>query len=498
VISLASVRTEDDQAMVSRASDPLAATASRDVAAQAFTMRLSNLFADVTADDLGRTVTTALRMLAEYADIDVAYAVLVERDVIVDVWEWARPRTPTSPPEVGASVDQWFGPAGQMMRRGMAIPITDVRLLPMDDGMSARFGRTDIRSLVMVPIRKQDALAGVVGFATSGRVRDWQDRTIRELDVFGDILLTAVLRVRYRASLALADIRMRRIAELVPDALLFVGDDERITWASRSAALVLDRTPEHLLGRRPTDLVHPDDAETVRETARQVRCGVVRPPLRCRVRMGADDYRWCEVSLSFAADDPGDTTPPEMLVTVRDVHESRLEVERLASSASTDHLTGALNRTGLHDLLGSLASAGRPLALAFCDLDGFKQVNDRFGHHTGDAVLVDVAARLRRASRPSDALARLGGDEFVVVLPGVSDGGLAGRLAERLVRAIAGKDGVMTLTTTAEPRELPLSLSVGVALSGPGLTTHELLRMADTAMYEAKRRGKNCWAGVPA
>jgi diguanylate cyclase (GGDEF)-like protein/PAS domain S-box-containing protein len=480
--------------MVSRASDPLAATASRDVAAQAFTMRLSNLFSDVTADDLGRAVTTALRLLAGYADIDVSYAVLVDHDRVVDVWEWSRPRTATSPPEVGWTIDHAFGPAGQMLRRGMAIPIGDVRQLPMDDGMSARFGSTDIRSLVMVPIRKQDELTGVVGFATSGRQREWHDRTIRELDVFGDILLTAVLRVRYRASLALADARMRRIADLVPDALLFVSDEGRITWASRSATRVLDRTPEHLLGRRPTDLVHPDDVAEVQEAAHQVRAGGTRPPVRCRVRMGAEDYRWCEMSLSFPDDD---SSEPEMLVSVRDVHQSRLEAERLASSASTDHLTGALNRTGLHDLLGVLAAAGRPLALAFCDLDGFKQVNDRFGHQTGDVVLVDVASRLRRASRPPDALARLGGDEFVVVLPGVADTELAGRLAERLVRSIADKDGMMTLPTP-EPHRVPLSLSVGVALSGAGLTTDELLSLADTAMYEAKRRGKNCWANATA
>jgi diguanylate cyclase (GGDEF)-like protein/PAS domain S-box-containing protein len=483
--------------MVSRASDPLAATTTRDVAAQAFTMRVANLFTDVPADDLGRTVSTALRMLAEYADIDVAFAVLVDNDRVVDVWEWARTGTATAPPEAGMTVDEAFGVAAQVLRRGMAIPLADVRQLPMDDGMSARFGRTDIRSLVIVPVRRQDQLTGVVGFATSGRLREWKDRTIQDLDVFGDILLGAVLRARYRADLALADTRMRRIAELVPDALLFVADDGRITWASRSALRVLDRTPDHLLGRRPTDLVHPDDADLVRETAACVRSGEVCPAVRCRVRMGADDYRWCEISMSFAEEDI-DAEAAEMLLSVRDVHQSRLEAERLASSASTDHLTGALNRTGLQELLGALASAGRPLALAFCDLDGFKQVNDRFGHQFGDAVLVDVAARLRRVSRPADALARLGGDEFVVVLPGVADAALAGRLAERLVRAVAGVDGTMTLTTATDIRRLPLSLSVGVALSGAGLTTDELLKLADTAMYEAKRRGKNCWASVPA
>jgi cyclic di-GMP phosphodiesterase Gmr len=479
---------------VSRASDPLAATASRDARVQVLASRLAAHFSQLTAEALAEAVPGALELLAEHTDVDIAFATLIDHDRIVEVWEWAAEGVASAPPEAGWSVDHAFGAGAQVLRRGIAIPIPDVGLLTFDAETTARFERAEVGALALVPVRRQDELVGVVGFLTSGRLREWSPETITQLDVFGDMLLSAVLRVRFQAGLAVADARMRRIAELVPDALLFVAEDGRITWASRSAVTVLARTPENLLGRRPGELVHPAERDMLRDAVRMARDGAALPPLRCQVEVG-DGYRWCEISLSYADDG---TTTPETLLSVRDTHESQLEAERLATSASTDHLTGALNRTGLRELLAALAERGTPLALAFCDLDGFKQVNDRYGHPTGDAVLVEVAARLRQASRPTDALARLGGDEFVVVLTGIEDVGRAGQLAERLVRAIAGPDGAMSLTAGGGVLNVPVSLSVGVALSARGLTTDALLQRADTAMYEAKRQGKNRWASVPA
>jgi diguanylate cyclase (GGDEF)-like protein/PAS domain S-box-containing protein len=486
----------EEQSM-SRASDPLAATAPSDPNVQRFTSALGSHFSFLTADNLSPSMHGALQMLADFADVDSAFATLIDHDRVVDVWEWARPGVKTAPPEAGWQVDRAFGAGAQLMRRGMAIPVGDIGMLAMDPELSARFAVTEFRSLALVPVRRQDELVGVVGLLTSGRYRDWSADTIRQLDVFGDVMLTAVLRVRYAADLAVADARMRRIADLVPDALLFVGDEGRITWASRSAAVVLGRTPEGLLGRRPTELVHPEYVSELQDAVQLVRDGATLPPVRCRVRIGIDEYRWCEVSLSYSVDGTDGTAGmagAEMLLSVRDTHESRLEAERLASSATTDQLTGALNRAGLRNLLEGLVERSLPLAVAFCDLDGFKQVNDQLGHKTGDAVLMEVAALLRQASRPTDALARLGGDEFVVVLPGLRDRERAAQLAERMVRAIAGPDGRTSVTVSGDPLGLPLSLSVGVALSPAPTSAEVLLEAADAAMYEAKREGKNRWS----
>ena len=126
---------------------------------------------------------------------------------------------------------------------------------------------------------------------------------------------------------------------------------------------------------------------------------------------------------------------------------------------------------------------GSRVALLFVDLDGFKPVNDRFGHAAGDAVLIDFAQRLTTCVRASDTVARLGGDEFAILLEDVRPIEVDSA-AERILKALSAGAHVAG-------HQLSLSASVGVAFGEPTDTSESLLRNADLAMYEAKARGKN-------
>ncbi|HEX2174590.1 MAG TPA: EAL domain-containing protein [Nocardioidaceae bacterium] len=161
--------------------------------------------------------------------------------------------------------------------------------------------------------------------------------------------------------------------------------------------------------------------------------------------------------------------------------------EEMTHLARHDLLTGLPNRGLLLDrvehALRLSRRQGRSIALLFCDLDGFKRVNDRFGHAAGDAVLVDVAQRLAACVRDTDTVARLGGDEFAVLLEDVRPDQVdaaCGRILEAL-RPGAHVAG----------HQLPLSTSIGVALGHTGHSAEHLLRNADMAMYEAKALGKD-------
>lgn len=166
------------------------------------------------------------------------------------------------------------------------------------------------------------------------------------------------------------------------------------------------------------------------------------------------------------------------------VERQRLRRELLAL-ALRDPLTGLANRAVLDDRLAhALASArrhGGSLALLFVDLDAFKPVNDRLGHQAGDAVLVAVAERLRRAVRPSDTVARHGGDEFAVLCEKAGSREDVLAIARRLVADLAQPFTVGGATVR-------ISASVGVAFAQPGAEDPgELVRRADRAMYAAKR-----------
>jgi diguanylate cyclase (GGDEF)-like protein len=158
-----------------------------------------------------------------------------------------------------------------------------------------------------------------------------------------------------------------------------------------------------------------------------------------------------------------------------------------------DPLTDLPNRALLDDRLGQALAGcqrdGTGLAVLFTDLDGFKVVNDLFGHHVGDHLLREVGGRLASTRRKSDTVARFGGDEFVVVCPAIGSSATACRIAEDILTELGRPfvvDGI----------EHALSASIGImvtAAGAAGYSPETLLRNADTAMYRAKEQGRGCW-----
>ena len=173
----------------------------------------------------------------------------------------------------------------------------------------------------------------------------------------------------------------------------------------------------------------------------------------------------------------------------RQLNEKRRLTERLEHEASHDALTLLPNRRFFLDWLRhAVAQARREksvVGLLYLDLDGFKRINDQFGHGVGDQVLELAATRFRSILRESDFLARLGGDEFAVVMPVAPSESDAARLAERI---IASLDAPLLPFL----KDYPVSTSVGIAFYPTDATDHaSLVRAADAAMYAAKRDGKH-------
>jgi diguanylate cyclase (GGDEF)-like protein len=168
---------------------------------------------------------------------------------------------------------------------------------------------------------------------------------------------------------------------------------------------------------------------------------------------------------------------------------------QLQQLAFRDPLTGLANRMLFYDrlthALNTHARAGRPFAVLFIDLDGFKQINDDCGHQTGDAVLRAVATRLRAGLRAGDTVARFGGDEFVILLEGLTAHIDGGATAARII-------GLVRQPIDVAGGTVVVSASVGIAVNLPGMGADDLLRQADEAMYTAKAAGKNCYAEATA
>jgi diguanylate cyclase (GGDEF)-like protein len=163
--------------------------------------------------------------------------------------------------------------------------------------------------------------------------------------------------------------------------------------------------------------------------------------------------------------------------------------QRVEYLAYHDGLTGLPNRSMFSKVLNqSINEAqryGRKLAVAFLDLDRFKQINDTLGHEAGDQLLKEVAVRLKGCVRSSDTVARLGGDEFVVLLPELEDEKYAAIVAQKILAAVARPFGLMG-------QEFRVTASIGIcSYPQDGLDEQTLTKNADIAMYQAKAEGKN-------
>lgn len=275
----------------------------------------------------------------------------------------------------------------------------------------------------------------------------------------------------------------------------------RLAWIDGVAGEVLDVNPAaaNLLGPPVPDLVgrtldrftHPEERGTALVPADSP--GQAR---RREVRLVHSDGHeiWVAITATVVESGPEGgiseaTDEPFALVVLEDITARKVAETTLTHQALHDALTGVLNRYALVDRLESALNRlwrdSSYVAVLFCDLDGFKNLNDTLGHRAGDQVLVAVSERLRTIMRPQDTVARLGGDEFVLICEDLPSPALARVIGERIREA-------MRVPFTVDGRDYGITTSVGIATTiDPKTRTEDLLRRADLAMYRAKDNGRN-------
>lgn len=174
-----------------------------------------------------------------------------------------------------------------------------------------------------------------------------------------------------------------------------------------------------------------------------------------------------------------------------DTHQENMQlIQRLESIANQDALTGTANRRALNAYLAAIWQQKTPLALMMIDVDYFKRYNDRYGHQAGDECLSSVAQVLKMAVRAEgDLVARYGGEEFVVVLPGVSLAH-ATAIAERIQQKI--REAGLPHAASAVASEI--TVSIGIVASDGTVPIETLIARADSALYQAKNKGRNQWS----
>jgi diguanylate cyclase (GGDEF)-like protein/PAS domain S-box-containing protein len=276
------------------------------------------------------------------------------------------------------------------------------------------------------------------------------------------------------------------VAEDSADLHTVTSADGRYQFVSAAGLGPFGWVPADMVGQQQEAFTHPDDVSLLTHTRRDaIRDRATPVTTICRLRCSDGTFRWTEIRSRVV----GSGSDELVVSNVRDIAGRRRSEINLRRQASTDPLTGIANRTVFMDRLGqALRHIERNhflVGVLFLDLDRFKLVNDSLGHLTGDAVLSQMAERLRNVLRPQDTLARLGGDEFAIVVEDLAKPEEAAALAARVVDAgrqpfVIGNDQFVCTT------------SIGIAVTGdPGRRAEDLLQEADLALYRAKDRGRD-------
>ncbi|HXU92731.1 MAG TPA: EAL domain-containing protein, partial [Gallionella sp.] len=294
-------------------------------------------------------------------------------------------------------------------------------------------------------------------------------------------------RKRMEDKLAASEREFRSLAENSPDTIARYGRDCRRLYVNPAYAAMAEGSADSLLGKTPSECpVYADAATYEAKLGEVVATGTETEfELKWADREGREVFSLIRLTPEFGK--TGDVA--SVLAVGRDVTElsaSRLKIHRMAFyDALTSLPNRALFADRMRQMLTEAARHGQLAGVMMIDLDRFKTVNDTMGHPAGDELLRETAERLSACVRAYDTVARLGGDEFAILLPEVRSGDDLGRVATKMLE-------VLNQPFLLGGKEVFVSCSIGIALYPSDSTgSDDLLKFADSAMYSAKRTGRN-------
>ena len=306
------------------------------------------------------------------------------------------------------------------------------------------------------------------------------------------ILLSREIARRKRAdSLSReSEARYRLLADNSSDAIVLRSPDGHRKYATPAFYQIIGRSPEEIGDKSLREFLHDGSLDASRNLLERLQAGEQRVVGLLQYSRPDGTWMWLETISSAVFDATGTIT--EVVTNLRDVTRRKAAEDELAAAAATDGMTGLSNRRSFDERLAdewNRASRSRSnIALLMIDVDCFKAYNDAFGHLPGDEALKLVATCIRSCiRRPIDAGARYGGEEFAVILPGTDACG-ALCVAENIRRTVCTQAVAHPLSPTGV-----LTVSIGMASMqpAPGNDVLNLIRAADSALYQAKRNGRN-------
>lgn len=343
-----------------------------------------------------------------------------------------------------------------------------------------------IKSMLTIPIMVDNEWWGTLGFDDCERTYDWRDEEVATLRIATYLIGNAILQNRLEARRKQFD-----ILKLITDSNTWSFDFKTGNlWCSQEISHSGTKSTNsiNLTMHAALRLAHPKDRRALfRDITKHLRSGekVFRRDVRLKDESGV--VRWMELIGSLSVNEDG--SPSQLAGIAVDIEDRKQEEARLLEEASTDPLTGVMNRREFDRILKESVArttvVGVPFALLLLDIDYFKGLNDKYGHSVGDEILKYFTEICRENLRSQDVIARIGGDEFAILMPGVRED-TAQSVGERIRRCVVSKP------YTSSAVRVFMTTSIGLTVFEGGIATPEdLSRQADAALYAAKEGGRN-------
>ena len=458
---------------------------------QSLISRISSAIVLCPYSELDHQIEECLRWLAEFTHSDRSYLFLIHDCHYADnTHEWcAEGIIPQKDQLQNLQLTKNF-PMAERIFNHEVIQYPDVSKLPNEHQFEREFLQAQgIKSLIIVPMVSKDRLVGFIGLDAVIDAHFWSSAEIDLLRISGEMFTHALEHKRTEEMLKASESRLRYVFERIP-AIAVQGYDvnRRVFLWNHASELLYGFTQEEALGKQLEDLIiPPEHRQSVIEIHQQWLTQDKEIPSE-EVTLLHKNGTALQVFSSHVMHTTSQGAKELYCVDV-DLTPLKKAQDALEKLAHFDALTSLPNRILLSDRLNQMLTSSRRtnqlVAVAYLDLDGFKSINDNFGHEMGDRVLQQISILMKNTLREEDTLARIGGDEFVAVLGGLSKMEDCEPVMNRLLEAAS-------TSVQLEGHNFKVSASIGVTLYPlDDADPDQLMRHADQAMYLAKQAGKD-------